>query len=245
MPLGAARINGLSKYAAASRTALTVTAGGNAQVSTAQSKFGGASAVFDGLGDYITISSMPSTSNSDFTFEFWARFDILPWDQTAGGGAYMIAGYTGGNLPYYNIYREGSSGSQPKVQIALPGDRYGSFTKSGLSLAINTWYHFAFVRTSGVCKAFFNGTELTTFTNDYQFTNSGRTENMSFSQLGKFGDDRGSWDGYMDEIRVSNIARYSGDFTPPSSAFTNDANTLLLMHTDGTNGSTTFTDSTS
>lgn len=223
------------------RTALTLAVGNNTQVSTAQSKFGGASAYYDGTDDYISITGM-AAQTGDFTFEMWARFSTLPWNQTLGGGSYMIAGFTGGNLPYYLIGRSGGSGSQPLLQIALPGDRYGSWTKSGLSLSVDTWYHLAWQRSSGVCKCFFNGTELTTFINDYQFTNSGRTETMAFTQLGKFNDSRGSWHGYMDEIRVSKIARYSGDFTPSASAFTNDADTLLLIHANGTNGSTTFTD---
>lgn len=239
MPLGAARLNGISKVAAVTRTAITVTAYNQAQVSTAQSKFGGASALFDGDNDYLVASSLPSTANSDFTFELWARFDILPWNQTVGGGSYMMLN-TGGSSDYFNINRTGT-GSQVSIQIAT-GNRYGSFTKSGVNLAIDTWYHIALCRSSGVWKVFFGGTELTTFTNDFNFTNSGRTENMSFGTIGRFIDSRGSMDGYYDEIRISNSARYTGDFTPSASAFTNDANTLLLLHCNGTNGSTTFTD---
>ena len=36
--------------------------------------------------------------------------------------------------------------------------------------------------------------------------------------------------GYIDEVRISNIARYSATFTPPTAAFTSDANTKLLLH---------------
>ena len=51
--------------------------------------------------------------------------------------------------------------------------------------------------------------------------------------------------GYMDEIRISNTARYTADFTPTTTAFTSDANTKLLIHSNTTMGSTTFTDSSS
>lgn len=43
--------------------------------------------------------------------------------------------------------------------------------------------------------------------------------------------------GYMDEFRQSTSIRYSANYTPASSPFTDDANTATLMHFDGT-GST-------
>jgi hypothetical protein len=45
--------------------------------------------------------------------------------------------------------------------------------------------------------------------------------------------------GYIDEVRVSRgVSRYTTTFTPTSTAFTTDANTMLLMHLDNVNGST-------
>jgi hypothetical protein len=48
---------------------------GNAQISTAQSEFGGSSAIFDGTGDYIntTNSSDFNFASGDFTIDFWFR----------------------------------------------------------------------------------------------------------------------------------------------------------------------------
>jgi hypothetical protein len=215
-----------------------VTAVNQTKISTTQSQFGGSSAEFDGNDDYLTVSGLPSITG-DCTIEFWGRFDILPWNQTLGGGSYMMA-YTRGATDYLMINRSGA-GSQVSIQIAT-GNRYGSFTKSGVNLAINTWYHIAVVRSSGVFKVFFNGTDLTTFINDSGFTNSGRTEDMAFGIIGRFVDSRGSWDGFIDEFRVSSSARYTGDFTPSTAPFVNDANTLLLIHADGTNNSTVFRD---
>lgn len=220
------------------RSPLGLIAVNQTQISTAQSKFGGSSIVFDGNDDYITVSGMPSLTGN-YTFECWANFDILPWNQTLGGGSYMMLA-TGGSGDYLLITRNGT-GSQVQIQVAT-GNKYGSFTKSGVNLAINTWYHIAVVRNGGVFKVFFNGTDLTTFTNDSGFTNSGRTENMAFGTIGRFIDSRGSMDGYMDEIRVSNSARYTGDFTPSTTAFVNDNNTILLIHGNGANTSTYLKD---
>ena len=52
-----------------------------------------------------------------------------------------------------------------------------------------------------------------------------------------------NWSGYIDEIRLSNVDRYGGtSYTPATSEFSLDANTLSLLHLDGTNGSTSIID---
>jgi hypothetical protein len=53
------------------------------------------------------------------------------------------------------------------------------------------------------------------------------------------------FNGHMDEIRISNNARWTSDFTPDTSAYSSDANTMLLLHCDGTDGSNSFPDSSS
>ena len=47
--------------------------------------------------------------------------------------------------------------------------------------------------------------------------------------------------GYMDEIRISNMARYTSDFTPSKTKFVKDNQTVLLIHSDEANNSVTFT----
>jgi hypothetical protein len=217
------------------RAKASLVASGNAQISTAQSKFGGSSALFDGSGDYIDFSNVSSLASSDFTIEMWARFTAVPWGQE-GGYVMLMSGLP---EPYVLITRVGA-GSQ--VELQWGGNGYAGFTKSGVNLSIDTWYHIAATRQSGVQKMFFNGTELTTFTNYSGFTNSGRTGEGRGSRIGMFGDTRGSMAGYLDEYRISNIARYTGDYTPPTAPFVNDANTLMLIHADGTNASTFFED---
>ncbi|MFB3885601.1 MAG: chitobiase/beta-hexosaminidase C-terminal domain-containing protein [Thermodesulfobacteriota bacterium] len=58
----------------------TWTAYGDAQIDTSQSKFSGASGLFDGSGDYL---SSPDSDDwywgtGDFTIDFWVRFAALP-----------------------------------------------------------------------------------------------------------------------------------------------------------------------
>jgi hypothetical protein len=53
------------------------------------------------------------------------------------------------------------------------------------------------------------------------------------------------FDGTIDEVRISDVVRYSGDFQPWSAAFSADANTVGLWHFDEGMGQTVADDSAS
>ena len=242
MPLGAARISFLAKAAAAAagRDAETVTAYNQAQISTAQSKFGGASAVFDGNNDYLQIASPNgiNDTSTDFTFEGWFRFDINPEAQTIGGGSYMMLATVSSSS--YILCQE--VGGERAVQVADSGTYMQWVESGGSGWSTNTWYHIAVVRISNQYDIYVDGTALPRPATSSKA--GGFAVGGAFT-IGRFIDSRGSMDGYIDELRISSVGRYTGNFTAPTSAFTNDSDTLLLLHMDGSNGSTTFTDDNS
>ena len=41
-----------------------------------------------------------------------------------------------------------------------------------------------------------------------------------------------SYSGWIDEVRISTVVRYTGPFTPPSAPFVTDADTAALYHFD-------------
>ncbi len=47
-----------------------------------------------------------------------------------------------------------------------------------------------------------------------------------------------SYSGFLDELRISNVVRYTGAFTPPTAPFVPDANTVGLYHFDEGTGTT-------
>jgi hypothetical protein len=234
---GVSKLNSIAKFtAAAGRTALTVTAVGNAQVSTAQSKFGGASALFDGTGDYLTTSAHGSSSTT-FTVEGWVRFTNV----TTRSYAAFWQGDIGDSSERSQIYMSFSSAGAEanRLYIALGSSSTYSFLFFAQTWATNTWYHVAVSRdSSDNIRAFVNGTQIgTTQNNTRAFLHSART-----GRIGTNSYFTGDMFAYVDDFRISTTARYTANFTAPTTAFTNDANTLLLIHADGTNGSTTFTD---
>jgi len=51
--------------------------------------------------------------------------------------------------------------------------------------------------------------------------------------------------GYFDELRISNIARYTGNYVVATQPFINDGNTVLLQHYDQGNTSRNVIDDNS
>lgn len=234
MTFGAFRLNTLS--AAASGPAgrgITITPVGNAQISTTSSKFGGASFRSDGNGDVIYTSDIPNIAMSgDFTIELWFNADSLTRAQYLIGNRWS-GSYISGDWTFWHS----PSGSQ--LQVASPNWKTIPVNASGNYTAA-TWNHLAVVRSGTTVTAYINGVSKGTATSSATLCATNKKLVIgSYDQTGATTD---SMLGYIDEVRVSNIARYTANFTSPTAQFVNDANTLFLLHANGTNGSTVFVD---
>jgi uncharacterized protein (DUF983 family) len=203
------------------RSSVGISAIGNAQVSTAQSQFGGASALFDGSGDWLVSSDTISLSTNDYTVECWMRTataDRVIFDNRTGTQPAVFAVSNTGKISYYDPTTGGAVGSTTTI------------TNSA-------WHHLAWVRSGSTFKMYVNG--VAEYTNNSYSVDLGtnRPFRIGAEYTGNF-----NFNGYIDELRVSNSARYTANFTSPTAPFTNDNNTLLLLHMNGTNASTVFID---
>jgi hypothetical protein len=211
-------------------TTHTVAATGNARVSTSQAKFGTGSYTSNSLAGYLNVT--PTTDfafgTGNFTIEFWYR-------PTAFSPASTLIGFRPKNAegPYPTIYMNTDSSVNYYAQIAT------RITSATNVITVNQWNSIAVVRLSGSTKMYINGTQSgTTFADTLNYASGACIIGINdFNLTGN------PILGNMDEIRVSNVARYSGNYTPATSAFFPDKYTKLLLHCDGTNNSTTFTDS--
>lgn len=244
MPLGAARINTLSRVlAAAGRTAINLTAKGNVEVDTAIKQFGTGSALFsctafnNGTTDVIVSDTDSSlTFAGDLTWECWV---------------YIIDNTT--NDTYTFLSNRGGFSAANLYVAARQIDNKWQWGNSTMGANIttqtwsyNTWYHVALVRNgsgSGNFALYVDGVQLQTDT-DTNTIGSGITNFISIGGIDAVTPNNGL-NGHIDEVRISNVARYTTGFTPSASAFTNDDDTVLLVHMDGTDGSTTFEDDVS
>ena len=80
----------------------SITFNGNAQISTAQSKFGGSSLLLDGAGDYLQVANQDyfDFASNDFTIECWFYFDSSS-SETYNTLLDMGNGSASGSGPYW------------------------------------------------------------------------------------------------------------------------------------------------
>jgi len=223
--------NGSTTITDNSKNNVTFTVNGNSQISTAQSKFGGASILFDGTGDYL---SSPSTSNlafgtGDFTIECWA---------------YKNSGTNNGILHLSSTAGGLQANSSTNLAIALfttgTGTFYAnntSYNTSAFTNTTNTWNHYAIVRSSGVTKLYFNGNLVTDIGTSGAITDT-TNYTGTYLAIGGYYSTSYLWNGYIDELRITNgYARYTGNFTPSTTAFSNtggDVGKALVVNSTAT-----------
>lgn len=189
----------------------TITAYGNAQISTTQSKYGGAAAYFDGTGDYLGIAS-----SADFNFGT-GDFTVECWIWCASGAAYPAIANNDAN------YATGATGAfllqLYPAGFALFGFKKGTgYTEiSGTTDICNSaWHHVAVARSGTSLKLFIDGVSEAS-------TTSSESMGLSNSMLvGAYEGGSYTMNGYIDDFRVTKgVARYTSDFTPPAAAFPN------------------------
>jgi hypothetical protein len=178
---------------------------GNAQISTTQSKWGGGSMYFDGTGDWLLINNnyLPVISSSgDMTIEMW----LYP---TSTSSFQMLVAMAGGGTSsdfYFYISTGGLIGIET-------GNGYRDSATS--IITANTWQHVALTKSGSTYKIYVGGTErtitgigtmLATLTNSALYIGAGNTGANLLT-------------GYIDDLRVSNMLRYNGNFTPPTAPF--------------------------
>jgi len=195
----------------------TPTAQGNAQIDTAQKKFGSASGLFDGTGDYLSIPDHSNwfMSTGKVTIDFWVRFNTV-----ASAGYGFFNQYVDDNN--WVSLRYNSTVGNVRFEIRTGGTNVVAM-ECGWSPSVNIWYHFALIRGWG------------SVANAWAMTVDG-------AQIGATVTDADAWpdlaaafevgrnvaigptytylNGWIDEFRVSKgINRWTADFTPPTVAY--------------------------
>ena len=212
--------NGSTTIVDSSPTPKTVTAVGNAQISTAQSKFGGASIKFDGSGDYLTTpgSSDFSPGSGDFTAETWFYLDKNPGFSNNFYRSILLSSYSvnGGSATGLTLQLRGTETAYTSVAV---GDGDTAVINSSLTISQNGWHHIAFTKSGSDCRLFFNGSQVGATATYPTFTDS--SANLFYVGRLDLAPTLG-WDfsGYIDDLRITKgVARYTSNFTRPTAPF--------------------------
>lgn len=183
---------------------LTMSRYGTPVHSTALPKFGKTSIRLNGTGyvyaAYNAVFDFQAGMN--FTLDFWTYVDTVSIIQVI---AELFVGQSGNGWTMYSNYGG--------INIYSGGGFMGA---SGVFLTPNTWYHIAWVQKAGIgSKLFKDGKEIAT-SSAYPIPCGGG------EQLCLGGRDAGPsylWTGGLDEVRVSNMARWWEDFNPPNRSY--------------------------
>lgn len=181
----------------------TVTRSADAQIDTAQFKYGGASALFDGSGDDLRVPMAGWNPNTEthWTLEGWIRTTGTTWCFASSGNS--------GNGDFYveclgDTFYLGDATANPI-----------SFGSTSSFIPNNTWRHLAIVRNNTTLKVYIEGTERGSTTT--------MLKNLALNEmiLGRRPVGSGAaLNGHLDSVRLTRgVARYTAAFTPPADEF--------------------------
>ena len=193
-----------------SDNAVTATAVGSAARSTSQAKEGSAS--LDTNGDYITFpySADYTKMSGDFTIEVWFYYQ---------GDEGMIASAGNGSNGWgFYVNTSGDGGNH-----GIRWQTYGSqsmnvYQRLGSSFSSSTWYHAAVVRSGNSVTVYLNGVSdhgASSMTSGLENGSDTLLYVGTYSGTGQQHLQR--LDAFLDLFRITTAARYTSNFTPPTS----------------------------
>jgi hypothetical protein len=209
--------DGSQTFIDSSVQAHSINAKGNAQIDTAQSKFGGASGLFDGSGDYLSLADSADWAfgTGDFTVDFWVRWNSLP----ANGGAQTLwqQASTAANVQWLYLYNDAGT-YRYYLSVKSANVAVINWNVASPGISTNTWYHIALVRSGSSWYLFQAGTQCGATQTDADAI----PDIAGGAAIGA--DVRGAGgyyiNGWLDEFRVSKgVARWTSNFTPPAAPY--------------------------
>lgn len=174
---------------------------------TVGNNFSSPDITLNGSSQYGTVTDNTTFNGTSITVEMWVRPSSVTSTQ--------------------DLFDK-LDGSNHGIELYLSGTQLrcwfnGVLALQGGTLAINTWYSIAVCVTGGTGYLFVNGVLVNSGTANY-------THALTTATLGVFTDTAQQFfNGQIDEVRVSNVARYTTTYTP-ALTLSSDANTIALWH---------------
>ena len=163
--------------------------------------------------------------------------------------------FTGKYQSYGLVFNEWTSGYEDKALAAgggtggaLTGYAYPAtapppFYTVHTPIALNQWHDIAFVYNGADSMLFLDGNLIGSRPNTGPIGNG--PGNPFIGAIFRDGFIAPSFSGYLSSLRVSKSARYSGNYTPHTEDYANDADTVLLFGFNAASGTTSISDGSS
>ena len=176
---------------------------GTVAIDNVEAKFEGLSVKFTNGSITIPVNPRLGFGTGDFTVEMWIRVSggakklFVP--ASTGSGKWMLYINSAGAVVW-------STGSL-------------TIDTGTVTVANNAWHHIAVSRTSGNLSIFVDGVPMTLDNDATNYTAAG-TVVYNIGGGGAAISGIGNFDGYMDELRVSDSSRYTTKFVPGVPGYT-------------------------
>ena len=193
-------------------------------ISTATKKFGTGSFEFDGSAKVTTTDTRIYDYSTDSTLEFWLNLT----SDTSGQAVFSIA--DSGNTAVQYGFTSHQNATQYTFSHQVQGETSGSEVNNTSNLDYGTWYHIAVVS---------NGTDWTIYVNGTDDTNAtqsnivgGVKQGAEILRLGAGANGTADMVGFIDDFHMRSGRQYTGNFTAPIEAWTNQPTTTILLNAD-------------
>ena len=215
--------NGQTGFVDSSSNARAITVTGDTNHSFDQAKFDSSSIYFDGTNDSLDIADSTDFDfgTGDFTFEFFVY-------KTSSGKMAIFETRSSGSNNGFNLEFSAADKFEWYDQSIASG---GDLPKDPSAISLNTWTHYAVVRNGTSCKMYRDGSEVGTAKD----VGSNSMVSAGTPTIGESAAGANDFQGYLDEIRLSSTARYTSNFSVPTSSFTSDSDTVLLIQSKASN----------
>lgn len=198
----------------------SVTAAGNAKITTTDPLYGTSSYLGDGTGDWLVITDASDLElgSGDFCLECSFKLSGYSNNYTGVYFAALIAksaAGAGNSAFYFGV--TGTASTWHSLFFSVNGDTYTATVPYAFSL--NTLYRASVCRDASNLRFFVEGVQVGT-TQSISITITNNTTDLTVGGMLTTGYTC-SLPGRIDEVRITKAARYTADYVPASAAFPN------------------------
>jgi len=174
----------------------------------------------DGQDDHVKVPSTGLTvPDGPLTLECWMKADefgrrvgLVTKTEDSEFGIFVNRG-----VPMFSIHLDGSYVEPKAEQVTLKAGR---------------WYHVAGDYDGEFVRLYVDGKEVAKLAGKGKRRTNGLPLIIG-GDVGRRGEANSFFDGLIDEVRISTVARYRGEAFTPQRRFEADDKTALLLHMDG------------